>query len=107
MMIENLRDRHLRDTSEHHILAKHRLRWSEPLIEAFTRRLITDYDKKKPASFDNEIAGLFAASVARSSLGSLSYRLKSAAGQDKRPFFLTFIEMLDLRRDMLQELSHE
>jgi hypothetical protein len=91
-------------------LGKCRHIWSDTLMEAFLTRMFATHEKKLRVSFDADTVGLFAASVPRGSgIGMMMQRLKNAAGDETKQyiFFKPLMEMLDLRRDMLQELSHE
>lgn|GEM_PF-4589479 len=106
-MCESLSNQPMRDSQVLAQLSKYKYVWSEMLIEAFVARVIADHKKKYYVGFDNEVIGLFAASVPRSSIGSVFSRLNAAAGDEKYVFFRALFEMLDLRRNMLQELSHE
>jgi hypothetical protein len=83
--------------------------WSDKLVEAFVRRVIDTHKKKVRLRLPSDVVGLFVASVPRGSIGSVIVRLKSAIGDEPRHslFFQPMLEMLDLRRTMLGELSNE
>lgn len=104
---ESLNNQPMRDSQVLVQLSKYKYVWSEMLIEAFVARVIADHKKKAYVGLDNEVIGLFAASVPRNKIGSMFSRLNAAAGDEKYVFFRALFETLDLRRNMLQELSHE
>jgi hypothetical protein len=83
--------------------------WSDTLMETFLTRVFAMHEKKVHASFHGDVAGLFTASVPRGSIGVVLQRLKNAAGDEKKQyvFYRPLMDMLDLRRDMLEELRHE
>jgi hypothetical protein len=100
-------DKPLSETSALDMLGECKHIWSGTLSEAFIAKVVADHEKKAPAAISDEQAALFAISIPRTSIEPVLYRLKGAEGDEKHVFFRPLIEILDLRRDMLQELSRE
>jgi hypothetical protein len=106
--LESLKtDKPLRESSAVYWLCECKHIWSEPLVDAFITRITADHEKKENFAFMDELVALFAISLPRSIVESVLHRLKTAAGDEKHYFFRPLLEMLTLRRDMLQELSRE
>jgi hypothetical protein len=78
--------------------------WSDTVFKLFLEKLMKEL-ADSTSHVENALTG-FVAYLPPSSLAALANRLK-AANENKRTGFEGFLQLIEFRRDMLQELAHE